>query len=177
MQLLTLLLACGCARALEITAADRAGGFIQLSGGIEITGVRFSTDAFGGAVALALDNSRDGRTFANIRIMNKNLYGKLMAANAAQQAGKTDIDVKVLSARKLASPSRIANVDIAFDGELAATFGLLKTRGKSGTAYKMLSPASFKFKSGALRKRVRELVIQAGMKAAGETAPGKAGVK
>lgn len=167
MQLLTLLLICRCASALEITAANRAGGYIQFSGNMEITGVRFAADAFGGAVSLPLDSSRNGRAFANIRIMNKNLYDKVMTAGTAAQGDKSPVAVKVLSARRLESASRIANVDISFDGELAVTFGLLKTHKKDGgSAYKMLSPANFKFKSQPLRKQVREMVIEAGCKAA-----------
>jgi hypothetical protein len=171
--LLILLLLCQHAAALEITALDRSSGVVEFSEKIEITSVRFSTDAFGGAVALPISNSRDGREFANIRIMNKNLYGKMMT-NADRPCAE-DCQypaVKVISARKLKPSARIANVEISFDGELAVTFGLLKARTKSGgVSYRMLTPDNFKFKFSALRKSVRELVIEAGIRAEKDAQP------
>ena len=170
MPLLILLLLCQSAAALEITALDRSAGIVEFSEKIEISSVRFSTDAFGGAMALPISNSRDGREFANIRIMNKNLYDKMMTDSRKPHTENClPPAVKVISARTLKPSARIANVEISFDGELAATFGVLKTHTKGGgVSYRMLTPDNFKFKSSALRKSVRELVIEAGIKAASE---------
>ncbi|MCX5783069.1 MAG: hypothetical protein NTW04_01285 [Elusimicrobia bacterium] len=112
---------------------------------------------------------KDGKKYADAKIVGKPLFDKLILAfksGPAKKAGADKLKIKVVSVRKLSSPVRIANVDLEFDGELLLTFGLLKFKSSDGQPhYKVAYPDCFKTESEKLKAIIRNAVVSTGIQA------------
>jgi hypothetical protein len=167
------------ALALEVTSIKITGrkddsftATLELSQVIEITDVEFSKNT-DGQWSFKLPLTRSGeKSYANIFVQSKNLYERICKSAAGAFAkNKTKPPVLTfLSARKLDSSYRIANVNVSFDGELAVTFGLLRSEGffrvvSPHITYKASYPGNLKVKDSNLKRKIDSIVIREGQKA------------
>lgn len=161
-SLAVLLLPALSAGALEITSAAPAASAkgktadFVFSGPITVKNIAFEKNA----VVMPVTGYKD-REYADIRLLSKSLYGKLESCFSKD---KCAIAVKapaprltVLEVKQLKSKTRVANVTLAFDGELSVTFGVIrKASGEIWAAY----PANFEVKDrilkGLIEKKVKE---------------------
>ena len=177
---LCLALASG-AGALEVTGTvpgsvkGAAKGDFLLSG-LEVRGVSFEK----GAVVMPVTENK-GRTYADVKLLSKALYGKIencfkngcakQAAPAAgtegkekpapreeKQAAKVSVPViKVEEFKPLKSKIRVANAEVSFDGELLVSLGVMASSKEPGTFW-IAFPDTLEFKDGALKAAVEKAV-------------------
>jgi len=161
---------CAGASALEITASadgpgpgrkDFALSGVMVIGGV---GVQAGLGAEGRAVVLS-----DPSGWRGLRILDRNFARKLLTAHGGglppAASGRRQPELKVVSASPLNSNFRIANVEIAFDGELLAVFGVVRRRGLGMDTYSVLPPDFLVLQDEELNDRVRKLVVDAGKRA------------
>jgi len=151
------------AGALEITAAapaatekGKAADFV-FSGSVIVKNIAFEK----GAVVMPVTEYKD-RAYTDIRLLSKSLYEKLGACFSEKKcayAGKAaKPKLSVLEVKPLKSKARVANVILAFDGELSVTFGVIqKASGELWAAY----PANFEVKDPALKDLIENKVKEA----------------
>jgi len=159
------------ARALEVSAVQRFGTVadVTLSGEIALSGFSCGKDAFGGSLAMPSEYSSDGREFADVRIISKKLYSRLLSAckgGEAYKAPYSPVRVKVMALRHAQKKTGLDMVDVSFDDELAVTFGLLKVERKTGVSagssyMRLYSPRSVEMADKDFYNFVRDTVIVA----------------
>ena len=158
---------CAGAGALEITACadgpaqgrkDFALSGVMILGGV---GVYAGLGAGGRVVALS-----DPSGWRGLRILDRNFAQKLLAAHGgglpAAASPSRQPELKVVSASPLNSNFRIANVEISFDGELLAVFGVVRRRGLGMDIYSVVPPDFLVLQDEELSDRVRKLALDAG---------------
>ncbi|MFH1619759.1 MAG: hypothetical protein ABIG11_07615 [bacterium] len=134
---------------------------VELSGIMVVSGIVIAPSV----LRMPVTVSKAGRKYADVRLLSRKLYNSLIAFKPAAfkpkavRAAKPSF--KVLSARKLSSTYRVANVEVDFDADLAVTAGLLKKREGN---YSVSWPGSFRIKDSAFRKEVEKAVVEAGLK-------------
>ena len=111
-----------------------------------------------GAVIMPVTEYKD-RTYTDIKLLSKSLYGKLescFSSNNCIYAGKASAPrLSVIEVKQLKSKTRVANVTVAFDGDLSVTFGVIKkASGEVWAAY----PANFEAKAPALKDLIERKV-------------------
>lgn len=116
-----------------------------------------------GAVVLPVSESK-GKTFADIKLLSKGLYGKIEACfknGCVKPAGAPAAPkVKVEAFRPLKSRTRVANADISFDGELLVVAGVMVSSKEPGTFW-VAFPPDLAFPDGAFKSAVESAVIAA----------------
>lgn len=159
---------CAGACALEITAcADgpaKGRKDFALSGVMVLAGVGSHAGLGDGGRAVVLSDPWRG-----VRILDRGFAQKLLEAQrggaALSPSRKIQPKLEVLSASPLDSNFRIANVEIAFDGELLAVFGVVRRRGFGTDSYSVVSPDFLVLQDEELNERVRRLALDAGKRA------------
>ena len=148
------------AAALEIISAaplktekGKMSDFI-LSGSAAVRNVAFEK----GAVLMPVTEYKD-REYTDIKLLSKSLYEKIEACFSKDKcayAGKAASPVlSVLEVKPLKSKTRVANVTLAFDGDLSVTFGVIKkVSGEIWAAY----PSNFEVKDAAFKDLIEKKV-------------------
>jgi len=150
------------AAALEIISAFPAGtesgkkADFVFSGSVTVKGIAFEK---GGIVMPVTENK--GRTYMDIKLLSKTLYAKLESCFSKDKcaAGGPALMPKlsVSEVRKLKSPKRVANVSLAFDGDLVVTFGVIKkASGEIWAAY----PDNFEVQNDELKGLIEKEVAE-----------------
>lgn len=151
------------AAALEIISASPAktekgkkADFV-FSGSAAVKGIAFEK----GAVVMPVTEN-NGRTYTDIKLLSKTIYAKLEACFLKDKcaAGGPFLMPKlsVSEVRKLKSPKRVANVSLAFDGDLVVTFGVIKkASGEIWAAY----PDNFEVRNDELKGLIEKKVAGA----------------
>jgi hypothetical protein len=137
------------------TAKGKSADF-SFFGGVAVKNITFEN----GAVIMPVTEYK-GMTYTDIRILSKPLYKKIEAcflkgtcSSAAQTAAPR---VSVVEVKALKSKTRIANVSLAFDGDLSVTFGAIKkASGEIWAAY----PANFAVNDDALKNLIEKEVAE-----------------
>jgi len=151
---------------------------VTFSNVITIYDVKYVKTEDNSHLIMPLTSGRAKNQYSNVRIESKTLHDKLIDAFQNRKIEKKDIlpiDVRVLSARKLLSDFRIANVNILFDGELLVTFGLLRLttinyRTKTPTISEFVSiPKNFKFQSPIFENKIKKLIKREGLRVSKKT--------
>ncbi len=144
------------------------------SGSVTVRGIAFEK----GAVVMPVTVNKD-REYTDIKLLSKGLYAKLEACLAKDKCAAAGPflmpKLSVSGVRKLKSPKRVANVTLAFDGDLVVTFGVIKkASGEIWAAY----PDNFEVRNDELKalieKAVAEGFIAADKKTGAAAAPKKA---
>ncbi|MCM2268463.1 MAG: hypothetical protein NDI60_11920 [Elusimicrobiales bacterium] len=155
---------CAPAAALEITAVSPAAvkGAARADfsfPGLTVKGVTWE----GGAVVMPLTDNK-GKTFADIKLLSKGLYGRLeacfKAGCAPAKAAKALPKVKAEAFKPLKSKSRVANAEISFDGELLVIAGVMASSKEPGTFW-IAFPPELEFGDKAFKAAVESAVIAA----------------
>jgi hypothetical protein len=116
----------------------------------------------GGAVVLPATENK-GRTYIDIRLLSKALYGRLETCfknGCAPAKGGPAPKAKVESVKPLKSPVRVANAEISIDGELLVTAGVMASKKEEG-AFWVAFPPALVFTDGAFKSAVESAVIAA----------------
>jgi hypothetical protein len=144
------------ASALEIMSASPAAAgkgqkadFV-FSGSVTVNNIAFEKSA----VVMPVTEHND-RSYTDVKLLSKSLYAKI---EACFSKGKCSCDVaapgpkfSVSEVKTLKSKTRVANVSIAFDGDLLVTFGVIKkASGEVWAAY----PANFEIRDEILKLQV-----------------------
>lgn len=151
------------AGAVEITRADLSGRPASLkadmvfSGALSVKNISFTK----AAVVMPLTEYK-GRTYADIKLLSKDLYLKLEACfsggGCASKAKAPVPAVRVERIRLLRSGTRVANAEVSFDGELKVVLGIMKSRyGGEWVAY----PPDFRVNDAALKSAIAKAVKDA----------------
>ncbi len=137
------------------TEKGKSADFV-FSGSVTVRGIAFENNA----VVMPVTEYKD-RTYTDIKILSKSLYQKIEACfvreNCAAVAPAVAPRVSLLGAAPLKSKTRIANVSLAFDGDLSVTFGVIKkASGELWAAY----PANFAAADYALKNLIDTKVAE-----------------
>lgn|GEM_PF-6311954 len=165
----------GPACALEIISLERSGdcAVAVFSGSVTVSGIGFKDDSFGGALTLPLAFSRDAKEYSNIRIAAKPLHDRLLRAfetGAVFKGAASEPVLTVIGTRNPSPTSRVAGVDVAFDGELVVSYAFLKVSrrnpktGGRTVYYRMLSPENLSVPE-SFRKKIRATALPSAEKA------------
>jgi len=127
-----------------------------LSGSITVKGIAFEK----GAVVMPVTENK-GRTYTDIKLLSKGLYSRLegcFAKGKCASAGPYKLpELAVSKVQALKSPKRVANVTLAFDGDLVVTFGAIKKySGDIFAAY----PDNFEVNDEALKGLIEKKVAE-----------------
>ncbi|HNW43645.1 MAG TPA: hypothetical protein PKI19_04020 [Elusimicrobiales bacterium] len=139
-----------------------------------------------GAVIMPVTENK-GRTYADVKLLSKGLYGKIEAcfkngcaqpaaakspakagdkpeakgkalAEEVKQAAKAAaVTIKVEEFKPLKSKVRVANAEVSFDGELTASLGVMVSAKEPGAIW-IAFPDPLEFKDGSLKAKVEETV-------------------
>lgn len=151
------------AGAVEITKADLSGGrsFLKadmvFSGALSVKNISYKQ----AAVVMPL-TGYNGREYADIKLLSKDLYRKLEACfsggGCAAKSRAAAPAVRVGLIKPLKSGTRVANAEVSFDGELKVVLGVMKNRyGGVWLAY----PPDFRVNDAALKSAIAEAVKDA----------------
>jgi len=152
------------ASALELTALSTASAGGVLSGdftfsSLTVKGVTFEK----GAVIMPVTENR-GKTYSDVKLLSKSLYGKMEACFKAgcAKAAKAPAapKFKIASLRPLKSKVRVANADLSFDGELLVVAGVMVSAKEPGT-YWVAFPDTLAFPDAAFKSALESAVIAA----------------
>jgi hypothetical protein len=150
------------AGALEIVSAvpvktekGKIADFV-FSGSVTVRGIAFENSA----VVMPVTEYKD-RTYTDIKILSKSLYKKIEAcflqAKCAAGAQAASPVVSLLGVAPLKSKTRIANVSLAFDGDLSVTFGAIK---KASGEIWAAGPANFEAADEVLKNLIDTKVAE-----------------
>ncbi len=152
------------ASALEITDVSTASANGVRSGdftfsAFTVKGVTYDK----GAVIMPVTENK-GKTYSDVKLLSKSLYGKLEAcfkAGCAKPAKAPAVPkLKIASLRPLKSKVRVANAELAFDGELLVIAGVMVSAKEPGT-YWVAFPDTLTFPDAAFKGAVESAVIAA----------------
>jgi len=155
------------APALEITSVDPA----TVKG---VPKADFTFSAFtvknisfdNGAVVLPVTESK-GKTFADVKLLSKSLYGKLETCfkNGCAKPAKAPAapKFKIEALKPLKSKTRVANAELSFDGDLLVVAGVMVSSKEPGTFW-VAFPSALAFGDGAFKSAVESVVIAAWVK-------------
>ena len=152
------------ASALEITAVSTASANGVLSGdftfsALAVKGVTYEK----GAVIMPVTENK-GKTYSDVKLLSKSLYGKMEACfkGACAKPAKAPVPpkVKIAALRPLKSKVRVANAELAFDGELLVVAGVMVSSKEPGT-YWVAFPETLAFPDASFRSAVESAVIAA----------------
>jgi hypothetical protein len=126
------------------------------SGSVTVRGIAFEKSA----VVMPVTVNK-GREYTDIKLLSKTIYAKLEAcflkAKCAAAGPFLMPKVSVSEVRKLKSPKRVANVTLAFDGDLVVTFGVIKkASGEIWAAY----PDNFEVQNEELKGLIESKVAE-----------------
>jgi len=126
------------------------------SGSVTVRGIAFEK----GAVVMPVTENK-GREYTDIKLLSKGLYAKLEACFSKDKcaAGGPFLMPKlaVSEVKKLKSPKRVANVSLAFDGDLVVIFGVIKkASGEIWAAY----PDNFEVQNDELKALIEKKVAE-----------------
>ena len=116
----------------------------------------------GGAVVLPATENK-GRTYVDIRLLSKALYGRLETCfknGCAPVRTAARPKAKIESLKPLKSPVRVANAEIVIDGELQVTVGVMVSKKEEG-AFWVAFPPALVFTDGAFKSALESAVIAA----------------
>ena len=116
----------------------------------------------GGAVVLPATENK-GRTYVDIRLLSKALYGRLETCfknGCAPVRTAARPKAKIESLKPLKSPVRVANAEIVIDGELQVTAGVMVSKKEEG-AFWVAFPPALVFTDGAFKSALESAVIAA----------------
>jgi len=118
-----------------------------------------------GAVVMPVTEYKD-KTYKDIKLLSKSVYVKIEACflkeKCSTSAPVSPPKLSVSEVRTLKSPVRVANVTVAFDGDLTVTFGVIKrASGDLLAAY----PDNFEVKDEALKSLIEKTVKEGFRKA------------
>ncbi len=116
----------------------------------------------GGAVVLPATENK-GRTYTDIRLLSKALYGRLEACfknGCAPVRNAARPKAKIEALKPLKSPVRVANAEIVIDGELLVTAGVMVSKKEEG-AFWVAFPPALVFTDGAFKSALESAVIAA----------------
>ncbi len=154
------------AGALEIVSAvpvktekGKIADFV-FSGSVTVKGISFENNA----VVMPVTEYKD-RTYTDIKILSKSLYKKIEAcflqAQCSSGARTAAPSVSLLGSAPLKSKTRIANITLAFDGDLSVTFGAIK---KASGEIWAAGPANFEAADDVLKSLI-DAKVEEGAKA------------
>jgi hypothetical protein len=152
------------ASALEITAVSTASANGVLSGdftfsALTVKGVTYEK----GAVIMPVTENK-GKTYSDVKLLSKTLYGKLEAcfkAGCAKHAkSQAAPRVKIAALKPLKSKVRVANAELSFDEELLVVAGVMVSAKEPGT-YWVAFPGTLAFPDAAFKSAVESAVIAA----------------
>jgi hypothetical protein len=151
------------ASALEITAVSTATvkGAAKADfsfSGMTVKGVAWEK----GGVIMPLTENR-GKTFADVKLLSKKAYARIEACfrtgcAPVKAAAAPKVEIKAL--KPLKSPARVANAEVAFDGELLVVAGVMASRKEEGTFW-VAFPPELEFSDPAFKSSVESAVIAA----------------
>ena len=125
----------GAARALEITGVVPAAVKGAAKADFSFSALTVKNVAWEkGAVIMPVTDNK-GKKFTDIKLLSKNLYGKLETCfknGCAPAKPGAAPKLKIGSFKPLKSPVRLANVELTFDGELLAVAGLMASKKEEG---------------------------------------------
>ena len=126
------------------------------SGSVTVRGIAFEK----GAIVMPVTENK-GREYTDIKLLSKTFYAKLEACflkNKCAAGGPFLMPkLSVSEVRKLKSPKRVANVSLAFDGDLVVTFGVIKkASGELWAAY----PDNFEVQNEELKGLIEKKVAE-----------------
>ena len=155
------------APALEVTKLSAAAAsaspdkVIVFSGALEVKGISFQKNA----VVMPVTEYK-GRTYADIKLLSKGLYGKIEAClskGVCKNAPGAVPKINVAGVKTLRSKTRVANVEAVFDGELLVTAGVMNSSREPGELW-IAWPEIFKIKNAALKTETEQLIKEAYVK-------------
>ena len=137
------------------TEKGKVSDFV-FSGSVTVKGIAFEK----GAVVMPVTVNK-GREYTDIKLLSKGLYAKLEACFSKGKcaAGGPFLIPKlsVSEVKQLKSPKRVANVSLAFDGDLVVTFGVIKkASGETWAAY----PDNFEVQNEELKGLIEKTVAE-----------------
>jgi predicted lipoprotein len=115
-----------------------------------------------GAVIMPLTENR-GKTFADIKLLSKKAYARLetcFKGGCAPEKAAAAPKIKVSAFKPLKSPSRVANAEVSFDGELLVVAGVMASSKEAGTFW-VAFPPELEFSDPAFKSAVESAVIAA----------------
>ena len=133
------------------------------SGSVTVRSIAFEK----GAIVMPVTENK-GREYTDIKLLSKTIYAKLEACfsedSASWRSRKCAAGgpflmpkLSVSEVRKLKSPKRVANVSLAFDGDLVVTFGVIKkASGELWAAY----PDNFEVQNEELKGLIEKKVAE-----------------
>ena len=163
-SVLALCLAAQAAAALEITAVDPAAIKGAAKGDFNFGVLTVNSVSYEkGAVIMPRTESK-GKTFADIKLLSKSLYGKLEGCfkNGFKKPAKAPVrpSVKIGAFKSLKSKSRLANAEIILDGDLLVIGGVMASSREPGTFW-VAFPPELAFSDGSFKSSVESAVIAA----------------
>ena len=151
------------AGALEVTKISTTPvSSMVFSGVIEVTGISLQKSA----VVMPVTEYK-GRTYADIKLLSKNLYAKIEAClskGVCKNASGPEPKISVRGIKMLKSKTRVANAEAVFDGELLVTAGVINSSREPGDLW-IGWPEDFKINNAELKTRTEQLVKEAYAKA------------
>ncbi|OGS07895.1 MAG: hypothetical protein A2270_02465 [Elusimicrobia bacterium RIFOXYA12_FULL_51_18] len=148
--------------AMEITAASpvktengKKADFVFI-GSVTVRNIAFEK----GGIVMPVTEYKD-RTYTDIKLLSRSLYAKLEACftkdKCVSGVRPPLPKLSVSEVKTLKSKTRVANVSLAFDGDLVVTFGVIKKEsGEIWAAY----PANFEVADETLKDLIEKKVAE-----------------
>lgn len=157
-KLLTLIAVMCQANASEITSCK-----ISQSGKAEISFGQFyavkNIAMKDGKIVMPVEQSKD-RVYENIRIISRQTYERILSVFKKEKCissnKKVPVNFKIRSVRKLKSDYRIANVEVEFDEDIMAVFGIIRNRKGE---IDVRAPADFSFINEPFKQKLFKEII------------------
>ncbi|OGR69406.1 MAG: hypothetical protein A2081_00420 [Elusimicrobia bacterium GWC2_61_19] len=152
------------AAALEITSVNPAAVKGTAKADFTFSAFTVKNIAFDkGAVVLPVTESK-GKTFSDVKLLSKSLYGKLEACfkNGCAKPAKAPAAPKfrIEAFKPLKSKTRVANAELSFDGDLLVVAGVMASSKEPGTFW-VAFPSDLAFGDGAFKSAIESAVIAA----------------